>query len=155
MSESTITLEQIIPETGEFKLKKTGKTYKLRECSIADESWMKQKFGDRLEKIFADIDMQEISKIVFRLMDDKDKEEFIRRDVTFIDEETGEKKQTQIGGAELLYYHIVGPIEKIEIFRALLATIGVSRQLQDSLMEKVEKKTILEIAKTAKQKKRG
>lgn len=130
----TIRLEDIIPEGATFTLRKTGKTYRLNPVNLSDELWMSNTFGERLDDIFKNIRMKDICRIVFRLMDEDDKQDFAAKDVAFMNEE-GETLEKRMGGAELLFVLVSGYAEKIEIFQALLTTIGVSRPMQEALEE--------------------
>ncbi len=107
-------------------------TYRMNPVSAADELWMKQEFGDRLEKIFQEIDMKEICRIVFRLLKEEDKKDFAAKDVEFMNEQ-GETNTVRVGGVFLLYAQVSGYHEKVEIFKALLETIGISRPMQKKI----------------------
>jgi hypothetical protein len=130
----TIRLEDLIPEGAEITLKKTGKTYRLKPISLSDELWLNKTFGAELDSIFRQIKMKEVCRIVFHQLEDEDKEDFLARDVTIINEE-GEKATHRIGGAELLFILISGYKEKLEIFEALLKTIGISRPVMEKLKQ--------------------
>jgi hypothetical protein len=141
-----IQLEDLVPQGAQFTLRKTEKTYRMNAVSLADEMWINQTFGESLGEIFKNIKMKEICRIVFRLLDDEDKEDFLARDVTIINE-MGEKLTQRMGGSELMFLLISGYAEKIEIFEALLQTIGISRPMLNQLKDEVgapireEKKT--------------
>jgi hypothetical protein len=142
-----IQLEDLIPQGATFTLRKTEKTYRLNAVSLGDELWMNQQFGESLSDIFQNIRMKEICRIVFRLLDDEDKEDFAARDVTIMNE-LGEKVTNRIGGAELLFLMVSGFQEKIEIFEALLQTIGISRPILNKMKEEVGAPTKPEEKKT-------
>lgn len=125
-------LEDLIPEGSEFKLRITGKTYKLRPFSMQDELWIQKTFGDGIHDIFKKLKMQEICRITFHQLEDKS--EFTKREVKFVNEEGDSTVQT-LGGVELLFSLISGTDEKIEIVNALLATIGLSRPVVQKLEE--------------------
>lgn len=139
-----IQLEDIVPQGASFHLKKTDKTYHLNPVMLSDELWMQQTFGAELEIILKEVRMKEICRIVFRLMTDEDKQDFLKKEVQFINEE-GDSMTKSIGGAELLFLLVSGFNEKIAIFEALLRTIGVSRPIQDALTDVVEKKTQMKL----------
>jgi hypothetical protein len=123
-----IRLEDLIPQAASFTLKKTGNTYHLRPINLQDEIWLKKAFGDQIDVIFREVRMPEICRLVFHQLEDADKEEFLAKNVTIINEE-GEKLTVRMGGAELLFASISGHAEKIKIFEAILQTIGVSRPM--------------------------
>jgi hypothetical protein len=138
-----IRIEDIVPQGAEFYLRKTEKTYRLNPITLADEIWMQQTFGDSIADIFSQIKMKEISRIVYRLMTEEDKEDFAARTVIIMNEE-GEKLEKRMGGAELLFVQISGYGEKIKIFEALLQTLGISRPVLEKMkgnLEESEKKT--------------
>ncbi len=142
-----VRLEDIIPKAATFTLARTKKTYHLRPVSLADEVWLKTEFGDDLQKIFSEINMVAISRIVFRLLEDEDKAEFAQKTVTIMNEQ-GEKAEEKMGGASLLHALISGFAEKMAILQALLQTIGISRPVADALVD-VEKKKVREAVLTA------
>jgi hypothetical protein len=135
-----LNLEDLVREPSEFTLSKTGKTYRLNPCSLADESWMQRTFGKDIEKIFKEMRMLELSRLVYRLMDDESKESLAQQEVTVYDEE-GVKTKQMMGGATLFQHCVVNTKEKMAIVEALLVTIGFSRPVQKELMEGLEKKS--------------
>jgi hypothetical protein len=140
MDVSKVKLEDLVPEGAEFKLKKTEKTYRLKPFSLSDELWMNKVFGNDIEKIFREVRMKEVCRIVFHQLEDEDKEDFLARDVTVINEQ-GEKLTQRLGGAELFSLFISGQTEKIKIFEALLQTIGISRPMLDEFKKDSESST--------------
>jgi hypothetical protein len=127
-----IDLNDIVPEGASFSLRKTGKIYRLRPINLSDEIWLQKNFGTGLDAVFREVKMKEICRIAFHQMVEEDKEEFLARDVTVINEE-GEKLSVRMGGAELLFVNISGHTEKLAVFEALLHTVGVSRPMIDKL----------------------
>jgi hypothetical protein len=135
-----IELKDLNPQGAEITLRKTGKTYRLRPVNLADEKWMAETFGNDLEKIFRDIQMVQIMRIVFHQLEHEDKVDFRQQDVEFMNEE-GVTITKKIGGAELLFWMIEGMEEKIQIFQALMKTIGISRAMIDGELTDEEKKS--------------
>jgi hypothetical protein len=135
-----IELKDLNPQGAEITLRKTGKTYRLRPVNLADEKWMAETFGNDLEKIFRDIQMVQIMRIVFHQLEHEDKVDFRQQDVEFMNEE-GVTITKKIGGAELLFWMIEGMEEKIQIFQALMKTIGISRAMIDGELSEEEKKS--------------
>lgn len=131
-------LEDIIPAPATFKLRLTDKTYRLRPVSLDDESWMNSTFGDKLGDILGKIEMRGVCRIVYRLMEDEDRESLSSRKVTLMNE-AGEKVSETKGGVELLYCLISGHAEKMAVFEALLQTIGISRPMMKQLTEDEKK----------------
>lgn len=136
-----VKLEDLVPQGAEFNLKQTGKTYKLRAVSAADEIWMKQTFGDDLQKVFSEVRIREICRIVFRIMEQDSKASLAVRDVTIMDE-SGKEEKIQLGGVDLLMTLVSGISEQVEILKALLQTIGISRPMIDGFEAEAEKKSL-------------
>jgi len=128
-----IDLKDLTPMGATITLKSTGKEYRLRPFTLADEKWLQETFGNDLEKIFREINMVQIARIAFHQMEDDDRRDFVQRDVTFINED-GEEKVVKRGGAELFFWMISGMEEKLQIFQALMHTIGISRAVIDQAM---------------------
>ncbi len=135
-------LSELVPEPSSFSLRSTGKTYRLRAVSLADESWMAKTFGDKLPNVFAEMQMKEICRIAFHLMEGEEKRDFIVREVKFIDDAGNELVEVR-GGYELLFFCVQGLDERLAIYKALLQTIGVSRPKLDKLLsDESQKKSI-------------
>ena len=66
-------LEDFIPEQPEFKLKQTGKTYRLRLPNLEDRVAMVRICGSEegVKEVFEKQKWPEICKIIYRLMEDK------------------------------------------------------------------------------------
>lgn len=137
---NTIELKDLNPQGAEIKLRKTGKTYRLRPVNLADEKWMAETFGKELESVFRDIHMVKIMRIVFHQLEHEDKADFKQQDVEFMNEE-GVTITKKIGGAELLFWMIEGMEEKIQIFQALMTTIGISKAMLEEPATDDQKKS--------------
>ena len=134
-------LEDFAPEYGVFKLRAfPGKEFHLRPVSLVDEAWLQKTFPD-IEAVFKEMRMQEIYRIVFRLLPYEEQVLFKTQTVKFISED-GTETTEEIGGAKLLAKAICGAPEKMAIFEALLKTIGASRFVEEVTVngEAVEKK---------------
>lgn len=142
-------LKQVIPQNSSFTLQSTGKTYSLRKVTLEDEGWMQENFGDKTQEIFEKMDMQQLSRLVFRLLSDEDRTEFAKRKVKFIDEE-GNYIEREVGGVALFKGVLSGMNDKIEVVRALLETIGISRPMQDKLEKGEIKESDIDVKKKKK-----
>ena len=112
MKNNGLKFEDLIPQESTFTLsEKQGKVYILKKFTLADQIWAKREFGDRLQAILETVDLEGIAKLVFHLL--KNKEEF-KDELSFMEV-------------------IVTPQDKINILKALLATIGVSQPILDKL----------------------
>ena len=137
-----IKLEDLNPMGATFHLRSTGKEYRLRPVNLSDEKWLQETFGASLSSVFSEIKMLHIARIVFHQLEEEDKRDFLQREVKFINEEGVEIVQKK-GGAELLFWLISGMEEKLEIFQALMQTIGISRSMmEDQVAESEEKKSL-------------
>lgn len=134
-------LNDLQPTTGSFYLAQMKKSYELRPINMADELWLKEKFGgdNEIQKIFTEIDLYKIAQIAYhqitehipRALDEEChdfgcKKDFVLQKVKYIDED-GREVETVVGGAKLLMSAITGWKEKKEVLSALLKTLGVSR----------------------------
>lgn len=140
-----IRLEDMIPEEAQVVLYPNGvkKLYTLKKVTLEDEAWMARAFGqEKLQKIFADVDMQNIAKIIFRQLTDKS--DFLpREEKTYSDE--GDEIVVRVTGPELLMRSIVGKKHQLEVLQAMLKIIGASQPVLDEsekkLVESAKKKT--------------
>lgn len=140
-----IRLEDMIPEEAQVVLYPNGveKLYTLKKVTLEDEAWMARVFGqEKLQKIFADVDMQNIAKIIFRQLTDKS--DFLpREEKTYSDE--GDEIVVRVTGPELLMRSIVGKKHQLEVLQAMLKIIGASQPVLDEsekkLVDSAKKKT--------------
>ena len=137
-----INLEDLTRVPSEFELS-IGKKFKLRPCSLADESWMQRTFGKELEAIFKEIRLDEICRIAFHMMETDSKAELSPRERREVDE-NGVESIVKIGGVALFKTLIVDTKDKMAVLQSLLETIGISRPVQDQLLaDQQEKKNHL------------
>lgn len=135
-----VKLEDIIPKKAAFSLRqKPGVVFAMRPVSLRDEVWLKNTFGAELQKILQDMQMRQVCRIVFHLLEEESKEHFAKTTVTIMNEE-GDRVSETLGGAELLYALVSGFDEKMVVFQALLETIGISRPVQEKFVEAEKKK---------------
>lgn len=119
------------PKESSFELKAIDKELRLNPVTLRDEAWLSENYSpEEIYQIFTDVNMLEISRIVFRLLNNDDKMFFKSREVTFITE-NGDELTEVIGGVTLLRELISGPQEKLAILNALNDTFGVSRPVAD------------------------
>ena len=91
---------------------------------MADRVWIRAKFGDRVQEIFEKINMIEITKIVFHQLEDKS--DF--RPITIQrEDDDGELREIRLTGSDLLAEAITGVQETLEIYFALLKTLGITQ----------------------------
>jgi len=135
-----MTLADLTPEGASFSLEKTGKTYNMRPFNLRDEKWLGEVFGAELSVILKEVRMLQIARIVYHQLEEESKKDFAQQEITVINE-LGVETKDKIGGAELLFVSIVGWHEKMEMLKALMQTIGISRKIQDAEFDK-EKKSL-------------
>lgn len=135
-------LKDLKPTNVKLKLSSTGREYTLRHISLADEIWIQEEFGDRFNEIFKEdsIDMVSLARIVFHHIEDKS--DFIRKEVTLVNEE-GEEEVHVLGGCKLLQTMITGMEDKIEMISAFNKVMIASRPDIKEQIEDVKKKTQL------------
>ena len=142
-------LTSLVPRESRFKLNQVkDRDFTMRPINLADELWMEEEFGERLGKIFEEINIKEISRIVFRLLVDDDKKFFKKREVKIVNEE-GDEDKIELGGVNLLRALISGISDKTGLLESLLENIGLSRpQIKEMgeaglvLEEEEEKKSL-------------
>lgn|SRR3990167_4065428 len=126
-------LADMIPERAVFVI--DGKEYWLREVTLADHAWIQHTFGNQIEIIFKEQKMVEIGKIIYRLLEDKS--DFLPADISDFDD-NGEAVKRRISGPERFLSRIKGPAKQLELFNALLKTIGISQPIMDELEKKTQ-----------------
>ena len=133
-------LNEIVPRRAVLKL--NGKEYHLRPITLADELWLKDRFGDSLEASLNEGKMRDVAAIVFHQIEEQDKKDFAAQEVTIMDE-NGEMETMRLGGERLLFSLIKGPNDKLEMYKALMITLGVSAPLIDEISQ-AQKKSLPE-----------
>lgn len=152
-------LSYVKPKESSFSLREAGRSFRIRPITLNDEIWLSEVYGSRIQKVFEEGDLREISRIVFRLMIDEDKKFFSKVTKTIVDE-YGEESEFSLGGVARLQSMISGMEEKAAILQALLDVIGVSRpelseeELEANKKKAVKKKTKKKAIKAARKKAR-
>lgn len=128
-------LEEISPRHATVSLSSTKKTYSIRPICISDEIWMNERFGDKLESDLNAGNIRTVAAIIFHQMEETDKTDFAAQDVTIMDE-NGETETMRLGGEKLFFSMVRGPSEKMELYKALMLTLGISQPIIDELEKK-------------------
>ena len=139
-----IDITKLIPEESSIEIYLKDKLHKftLRPLDLRDESWLKRKFGNKLEAIFKNIEMESICSIIFRLIKDKSLLEAIQVDDY---DDDGNKISITVTGPERVMRGIRGKAHQIEVFRGLIKTMGISRPILSALeKEENKKKAVLQ-----------
>ena len=120
-------LKKIVPQESSFYLRLAERSFTMRPINLEDEIWLENEYpGSKVQDIFENLNMPEISRIVFRLIKNEDKEFFKKQSVKIVNEE-GEEMEVDLGGVKLLTALISGWDEKATVINSLLANIGFSR----------------------------
>lgn len=135
-----IEFKEFVPRGDSFYLRKTDKRYTLNPMTLLDEDWIRENIGEEINVLFQKMNMRDLCRVAFHQMCEEDKEDFLAREATFIDDK-GEKIKRKIGGAELLCHFISGPHEKKDLTEALYQTAGFSRAMIEKwIKDQAEKK---------------
>lgn len=134
-------LTKLIPKETRFKLRQSGdEEFVMRPINLQDEIWLSEEYpGEEIGKVFEEINIKEISRIVFRLLDSESKKFFKKREVEIVDED-GDSESMELGGVALLQSLVSGWDEKAMLMEKLLENIGVSRPKMDEKDKDVKKK---------------
>lgn len=148
MQQDIIKLEDLIPAQADLRLWVNGKlkNFKLRPIDLRDEVWMANKFGAGIQEIFEQVKMEEICHIIFHQLENKEPFKAIEYEEYDDDGEVLVLKKT---GPHRVMEGIKGVDHKVEVFKALLETIGISKPMLNELEQKevVKKKVISKKAK--------
>lgn len=125
-------LEDLKPRPSKFYLSYSDKWYTLRPWTLNDQIWMNQEYGERINEIFSEknIDIVAIARMAFRLMEDKS--DFRAREFTAIDEDGNETTQT-IGGYKLLIARVKTVKEQLQLLASVVECIGLSMPEVDEI----------------------
>ena len=119
-------LKDLRPKRASFELE-NGREYFLRPLSLSDEIWLQENIGpDGLAEVFANdsVNMPLLSRIIYHQIEDKS--DFIKKEITVIDED-GNETIEHIGGCKLFQLMIIGMESKINIIHAFNQVMGASR----------------------------
>lgn len=135
-----IELEDIIPEPGEFILRKTGdRVHRLRPINLEDHTWITKNIGDekRVKEIMEGKDLAELCKLIYHQLEDR--AQFPSRLEVQINDE-GDEVERKITGPQALAQCVVSKIDQRDLYVALLKTIGISQPILDKILNKDVKK---------------
>lgn len=125
-------LEDLKPRPSKFYLSFNSKWYTLRAWTLQDQIWMNQEYGDKVNHIFNEknIDIVAISRMAYRLLEEKS--DFKAKEVKTIDEE-GLEKAEMLGGYKLLIARIRTVEEQMGMMAAVVESIGLSMPEVDEI----------------------
>lgn len=112
----------------------------LRPVNIQDQVWLKKEIGaEAFQKALSEMDMEVVSRVIYRQLDNESKRKLAPVDIIEIDEDGVESKQT-LNGPARLRAGIRGLNHNSQILSSLLRTLGYS--YPDAPEENSEKKTV-------------
>lgn len=139
-------LTDLIPDTAQFTLSSTGKTYDLRNPNLEDRVEMVRLCGgseQAVMEVFTQKKWDHICKIVYRLI--VDKSDFMASKETIIDDD-GIKKEVLITGPIRLLRAIKTQAEAIQVLGALTCSITSSEPLiKEYLQNEVKKNNLAQL----------
>lgn len=112
--------------------------YTLRPVGLADEVWMKNKWGEDLQTIFKEINVGELSKLIYHQMTDADKAKLPGLKEKKPDDD-GFEVEVITPAWKRIQNGIRGIPHQLEVYQALLCLIGLSRPVIDKLTKEEEK----------------
>ena len=141
---SGIKLDQLIPKKVELEMTiPSGENafVHIGPFTLEHEIWLKETFGDKVQQVFKDMEIDSLARIAFRVMDPADRMHFPKQTVETIDEE-GNAVTESIGGYRLFARCFSGTTQKIKLLEALTESLGVSRALIEEIEAHEQKKTL-------------
>tara|TARA_R110000751_G_scaffold107720_1_gene204245 strand:+ start:204 stop:683 length:480 start_codon:yes stop_codon:yes gene_type:complete len=151
----------LLPRRAEFYLSIPDKAFSLRPCTPHDLINLKNMSID-IEEVMKNPISSDVCKVVLYLMDYEDAKEFKKIELKTINIETGEEEVNDVGGYKLLMKFIASLKEHLEMFLALLNSMGFSEKVIGEIREATltpdkadeSKKVIKKKAKILRKKKR-
>lgn len=133
-------LEQLIPEKVIWEADIPNSDQKItltfRLFNLEDESWLKRTYGDRLEKVFSELQTAELSKIAFHQLDLDSKR--ILMNIKFLDmDEEGKDIEVATTGPEKVGALTIGATGITNLINNLLKTRGLSLPLLEKIIDQV------------------
>jgi hypothetical protein len=133
-------LEQFIPERVKWEADVPNSEEKLtlffRLFNLEDESWLKRTYGDKLDKVFSELQTAEISKIAFHQLELDSKRSLMS--VKFLDmDEEGKDIEVAKTGPEKVAALTVGAKGITTLIDNLLKTRGLSLPLLEKIVQEV------------------
>jgi hypothetical protein len=124
----------LLPRRAEFYLLIPDKTFSLRPCTPHDLISLKE-MGIDIEEVMKNPISAEVCKVVLYLMDYEDAKEFKKIELKTINIETGDEEVNDVGGYKLLMKFIASLKEHLEMFLALLNSMGFSEKIIEEIKE--------------------
>lgn len=125
-------LEDLKPRPSKFHLSHNDKWYTMRPWTLNDQIWMNQEYGDKINEIFNEnnLDIVAIARMAYRLLDDK--KDFLAQEISGIDED-GNEFTEKIGGYKLLITRVNTLKEQLALLASVVECIGLSMPEVDEI----------------------
>lgn len=130
-------LTELKPRPSKFKANNTS--YELRPWTLEDQIWIKQQYGDDVQKIFEpqNIDLGAVCRCLYRLVIDKS--DFKAEKINDFDED-GNEVTVNFGGWSKLATSLKTVQEQLGAFTALMECIGISMPELEEIKDGSKKK---------------
>lgn len=147
-----ITLSDLRPQSSEFTLQ-NGKTYRLRKLTLADLALFQDTFKEDFAKLFTEsMSNEQLCRVAYHQLVDDDKVEFAAQNVKIQNDE-GEETIVRMGGWKLFRTQVSGMPDMIEIYKGVMATVGMSSPMLNKILSAEEKQALNIKEPTVKKKK--
>ena len=152
-------ITDLLPRRASFKLSIPDKVYDLRPCTPRDLLELKD-MGLDIEDIMKNPINIDVCKVILFLMEFDHAKDFKKTQLKTINIDTGEEEVEEVGGYKLLLKFVASLKEQLEMFLALLNSLGFEEEIVKETKDKifnqeiVEEKVIKKKAKIRRKKKR-
>jgi hypothetical protein len=135
-------LSELLPQKVSFKLARLqDKEIVLNMITLADAAWLEEQYpGDELNKIFTEVRIKDLLKIIARIMTDDSKRFLGKAKIVEVDDFGDEKEVTGLTLADKLY-RVLSDGELVIVFNALFDVRMKSQEIAINESEKLQKKT--------------
>ena len=127
-------ITDLLPRKSSFELSIPNRTFNLRPCTPSDLIELKTK-GIDVEALMKNPVSEDICKVVLFLMEYNDAKEFKKIELKTINIDTGEEEVNKVGGYKLLIKFIASLKEQLEMFLALLTSMGFTEKVISEIKE--------------------
>jgi len=128
-------ITDLLPRQAKFKLSIPNKVYNLRPCTPRDLIKLKD-MGIDIEEVMKNPISSDVCKVVLYLMEFSHAKEFKKVELKTINIETGEEEVETVGGYKLLLKFIASLKEQLEMFIALLNSMGFNEKIIEEIRVK-------------------
>jgi hypothetical protein len=146
-------ITDLVPRKACFNLSIPNRSYNLRPCTPKDLIDLKEK-GIDIENVMKNPISRDVCRVALYLMDYDDAKEFKKVELKTINIETGDEETENVGGYELLMKFIASIKEQMDVFLALLTSMGFKKEIVEDIRAKSLEPTDLEIKDKKKVKKK-